>query len=745
MTRFFSKWTLMTFVLTMMSSPLWPPIPGWGAVLSTGIIVIVSSVIPRLRRCFGMAIAVSLILTHCQLMRVQKHAIFQSGMSMQIQATVKHVFAPSRAGFRGQVKVIAINQQTLSWWQQPTIKLLSPIRLYPGQQVHFSITVKPIYGQLNSVGFDYEKYAVSQGWVAQGRVISNSRYQILTKPSLLSDVYQKVSAVTEGDPAQGMILALLFGDRSLLTTEQWRGLRNSGLSHLVAISGLHIGIAFGFGFLCGQLVSRCYSSLLWTPWWLGLCVAGSYAWLAGFTIPTMRAMIMCLTMVMVLRLQLQVSTIWRLLFVLAVVFAVDPFASYSGSFWLSFGAVVVILYLIARPNFPTHWWQKMVWLQVGISLCLLPLSIWLFNGISYVSLLLNLIFIPWFSYVVVPLLLIALLALVSHVEYHTWIWQLGERSLSPILYVLDKVESGWLPISDTVMWLMIASFIMWRLRDVFTPHGVLFIIALAGAEWFYHPQKTAWQVDVFDVGHGLATMISQGNKALIFDTGASWRKGSMAQNVILPMLTKRGLQLDAIIVSHFDNDHSGGLVELQRHTPNVAVYSSQAIPGGQPCIRGRNWWWGALHIEVLWPPNLVRRAYNQHSCVIRVRDLYGHALLMTGDVDAVGEWLLVRHQPDLTAQVMVVPHHGSNTSSTQQLITKVHPKWALASVNKGSHWGLPSPVVVQRYRQSGAIWLDTGESGQISGLFSVNNVKIMTKRSDDNQRWYRQMLRNGVE
>ena len=745
MTRLFSNWTLMTFVLTVMSSPLWPPIPGWGAVWSTVIFVVVSSVIPRLRVCVGMAIAVLLILTHCQLMRVQKHVIFQSESPIWIEGRVNQVFASSQSGFRGPITITAINHVALSWWQRPTIKLFSPIRVYPGQQVQFSVTIKPIYGQLNEVGFDYEKYAISQGWVAQGRVTSQGRYQILTHYSLLSTLYQRVSLATHNSPAQGLILALLFGDRSLLSTEQWQALRNSGLSHLVAISGLHIGIAFGFGFLLAQLLSRFHPSLLWTPWWVGLSMASGYAWLAGFTLPTLRALLMCLTMVAILRLRLHVTTLWRLLFILSSVLVVDPFASYSSSFWLSFSAVIVILYLTKRPTFPVRWWWQMLWLQAGISLLMLPISIGLFHGVSYVSLLFNLIFIPWFSYIVMPLLFMALVWLVLSLPGYVWLLQLAEQTLSPVLTTLHSVPSGWLSVSDTMMWVVVGGLVVWRSRDWLRGPAIAALLTIFMLAWFHQPKLLQWRMDVLDVGHGLAILIQQGNRALVFDTGASWQGGSIAQSVILPILAKRGIALDSIVISHMDDDHAGGLSLLQREAPDARVYTSQSLPSSQACLRGMNWWWGSLSIEVLWPPKRVTRAYNQHSCVVRVRDMYGHSVLMTGDVEAVGEWLLVRNQSHLTSQVMVVPHHGSATSSTQQLIKRVSPKWALASINKGNRWRLPSPHIVKRYQQSGATWLDTGSAGQISVFFHPNDMRIMTKRLDDNHRWYRQMLRNGLE
>ncbi|MGO1298802.1 MAG: DNA internalization-related competence protein ComEC/Rec2, partial [Vibrio sp.] len=573
----------------------------------------------------------------------------------------------------------------------------------------------------------------------------HSRYQIITHASMLAKLYQQVSRATQNTPAQGLILALLFGDRSLISTEQWQALRNSGLSHLVAISGLHIGIVFGFGFLLGQLFSRFHTSLLWAPWWLGLSMASSYAWLAGFTLPTLRALLMCLTMVAILRLRLQVSTFWRLSFILTSVLIVDPFASYSNSFWLSFGAVIVILYLLKRPGFPVRWWWQVLWLQMGISLLMLPISIALFHGISYVSLFFNLVFIPWFSYLAMPLLFIALMWLVFNLPGQQLLWQLSESALSPVLGILNTAPAGWLAVSDAIMWLVIGGGILWRCRDFIALRGITAIALIVSLVCIYQPKRYQWRLDILDVGHGLAILIEQGSRALVFDTGASWQGGSIAKSVILPMLAKRGLQLETIMISHMDNDHAGGVSQLLDENPDAQVYASQSMNGGQPCIRGMNWWWGTLHFEALWPPKLVSRAYNQHSCVIRVRDMYGHAVLLTGDVEAIGEWLLVRNQPDLTSQVMVVPHHGSATSSTQQLIDRVAPKWALASVNKGNRWRLPSQEVVKRYQQSDARWLDTGSAGQISVFFEANDLKIKTKRLDDNQRWYRQMLRNGLE
>ncbi|MBF8999988.1 DNA internalization-related competence protein ComEC/Rec2 [Vibrio nitrifigilis] len=746
MTLLFNNWVLISFSLTAISSIYWPFIPGWEpllAAIGTGVICVV---ILGCRSVIGIALAVVLILTHSQLLSAQKHTLFQFGSNITINAHVDSFFKPVGDAFQGDITVTEINHQPIFYLFQPKIRLTSPIILTPNQSGIFHVSVKPMFGHLNDVGFDKETYAISEKIVAKASVYRDSAWSITTKTTLRNWWYQEVLHIAQGSDKQGLILALLFGERSRLTPDQWQQLRNSGLSHLVAISGLHIGIAFGLGFLIGSVFSRLSPLWLWAPWLLGAAVAIGYAWLAGFTLPTQRAVIMCITNVVLLMTSVRVGTLGRLNITLAVVLLVYPFAAYSSSLWLSFFAVSAVIYLASWTQHYAHTWQKLFLIQIGVTLFMVPITGYFFHGVSVTSVLFNLVFIPWFSYVIVPLGFLLLLALVCGGWGANYVWQCLDWAFAPLLHALQWSEGSWINFSRewtlTVLFVLIAFISTLLIRKRWAACMTVLVLSHL---WSSQP-RFDWRVEVLDVGHGLAVLIRQNDKVLVYDTGSGWDTGSMANSVIKPLVAYYGETLDAMIVSHTDNDHAGGRYDIEPIISHRHQWASQRLSGYRPCIRGETWWWESLSFEVLWPPKQVHRAYNQHSCVIMVRDIYHrHSILLTGDVNAVGEWLLARGQDNLNAEVMLVPHHGSGTSSTAQLIDKVSPMWAIASLAKGNLWHLPSSAVVKRYTQHGAHWLDTGDSGQISVIFHGNDTRIERKRSNDNQPWYRQMLRNGVE
>lgn len=220
------------------------------------------------------------------------------------------------------------------------------------------------------------------------------------------------------------------------------------------------------------------------------------------------------------------------------------------------------------------------------------------------------------------------------------------------------------------------------------------------------------------------------------------------------LLHAQGLSLDTIIISHFDSDHAGGVDESLAYYPNANLITSQqrvrATQPVLPCIRGEHWRWHGLTFEVLWPPQMVRRAYNPHSCVVRISSAeQKDSVLLTGDIEAIAEWMLVREPETLRSEVVIVPHHGSKTSSMSKFVSAVDADIAIASNAFRGRWNLPNESVRQRYLRQGAVWFDTGQAGQVSGRFSSDcggqNLHITTMRSVKGEPWYRQMLRKRVE
>ncbi|AWH89919.1 DNA internalization-related competence protein ComEC/Rec2 [Limnobaculum parvum] len=378
-------------------------------------------------------------------------------------------------------------------------------------------------------------------------------------------------------------------------------------------------------------------------------------------------------------------------------------------------------------------------LQLAMMVLLIPIQLFMFHGISWTSLPANLVAVPVVSFVTVPAILFGLL--------FCWLpslailfWWIADYSLLGVLFTLGELQQGWAAVASSTLlfsglgWVLI---ICWRLSlwrcGLFTPWVTLIAILVP----FGQKPDEKWRVDMLDVGHGLAVVIRQGDRAIIYDTGNSWNGGSMAEKEILPFLRWHRLSLLGIIISHQDLDHIGGLDVLQKAYPEAWL----RIPNrssGEGCQQGDRWQWGHLTFNVLWPPVLVTRAYNANSCVLRISD-GKYSVLLTGDLESIQELNLVKHYGNqLVSDILQTPHHGSKSSSTLSFIQTVNPQATLTSVSRYNPWNLPAKSVEQRYKNSRIKWISTAKSGQVSLLFYKDKYRILTLREDFMPRWYHQ-------
>ncbi|MDB1123571.1 DNA internalization-related competence protein ComEC/Rec2 [Vibrio algarum] len=319
--------------------------------------------------------------------------------------------------------------------------------------------------------------------------------------------------------------------------------------------------------------------------------------------------------------------------------------------------------------------------------------------------------------------------------------------LEPIYWAIQFSSDSWINI-DRINLLQVFALVVFmflrpllkREQQIIVGLSVLFIIQTVDI----HP-NSSWQVSILDVGHGLAVLIRKGNQHILYDTGVKWETGSMAEMVIAPVLRYRGVDdVGLLILSHSDSDHAGGREYIEQHFTPISKLSSQRISGYSPCVDKTMLNWNGLTLSAVWPPKLVKRAYNPHSCVIRVTDGVS-SILLTGDIEAIGELLLAKKGDEIRSDILLVPHHGSRSSSTDYFLNAVDPKVAIASVAKGNQWDLPSEIVVNKYMTRNIKWLDTGSDGQISIDFSRNGWQIMNIRNRQSLSWYRKILRKGVE
>lgn len=751
-----SYWQLSSFCLTLISLPYWPKVPSvlWcGVIIVYYIININKRAHRRLKYGLGISTGMLWAILYANLLLEQSGTLFQSGENITINIKVDSHFTENNFGFNGSVFVTAINGQLLPWYQQPRIKLYAPLMLEKGDEGEFYVTLKPIFGQLNEAGVDSERYYFSQGILAKAFVVRNTSFWVIKQNSWRQWFKQKVTQKIDTYPHASLLLALSFADRTGITSEQWQWLKASGLSHLIAISGLHISIAFGLGTSTMLLIARCIQRGYWLAMPVGMVVAIVYSGLAGFTLPTQRALVMLFIAATLYYLGVRMSHVQRLLWVLTVMVAWNPLAVLSNSFWLSFIAVVIVIYVMLGQG-KEGWVFNWIRSHMVLSIVMLPLIAVVFNGFSLVSPFYNMFFVPWFSFIVVPLLFIALLLTMCSPLLADYIWLLVDRTLVPLSYSLPFSSHSWVALSrfeiefvTIIVGLVIGSALLRRRWLLF---AVVLIYTISPRQSRYN-----WRLDLLDVGQGLAVLIEQKGEFLLYDTGPSWFGGSSADFVISPILEQRGaVKIDTLVLSHLDNDHAGGRQSIEQRWQPTRRLASSPLTGYLPCTQGTEWQWLQLNLRVIWPPKLITDSSNAFSCVLQITDrVFGHTVLLAGDIEKQAEWLIVKQfdhgSPSARSDILVVPHHGSKSSSSPDFIDAIAPSLALAGLAKGNRWGFPNETVVARYQQRGAEWLDSGESGQVTIQFKQDQRVVSFLRDKDSlihsPPWYRQMLRKQVE
>jgi competence protein ComEC len=631
-----------------------------------------------------------------------------------------------------------------------------PQNLRAGETWRMTVRLKAPHGNSNPHGFDYELWLWEQGLQATGYVRAGPRD---VPPQLLADGWRHpverarqwmrdaVYARVSDRQLAGVLAALLVGDQNAIERADWDVFRATGVAHLMSISGLHITM---FAWLAAQAVGWLWRrSARWSPAlclalpaasaaaWGGLLLAAAYALFSGWGVPAQRTVWM-LAAVVLLR---QSGKRWPWpqvwLLAMAVVVALDPWALLQAGFWLSFVAVGVLFATDSgagrayveraggQNDTQTSRWKDLLpaWLGAAansvlrsareqwiVTLALAPLSLLLFNQVSLVGLLANGLAIPWVTLLVTPLIMLGVL----------WspFWDLAAAAVAALMVFLQWLARWplasisvaaaplWCAVAGVAGGLLLAMRLPWHWRALGVP------LLLPVLLWQpLRPPAGEFELIAADVGQGNALIVRTAGHTLVYDSGPRFsRESDAGHRVLVPLLRALGERVDTLMLSHRDSDHIGGAPAVLAMQPQAALLSSiedghelQALRPATRCVAGQRWQWDGVDFEVLHPAAgdyATPTRSNAMSCVLRLTNGSRSALL-AGDIELAQEQRLVAAGALLRADLLLVPHHGSKTSSSAAFLDAVQPTLALAQAGYRNRFGHPAPPVLARYRERG--------------------------------------------
>ena len=634
-----------------------------------------------------------------------------------------------------------------------------------GEQWQFKLRLSPPLGFVNPSAFDYQLWLLRRGVDAVGYVRHWTQNRRLAPASGFTLGYWRHRASVwlgevAPEPYRGRFQALLIGDRSALAQEDWRAMQATGTNHLIAISGLHVGFVAMLGFALGSGLGR-LAGLAGATWpasraghCLALLLALCYSALAGFSLPTQRALLMVLAVQAGYLLRRRIHPLDSWLGALVLVLVFDPLAGFDIGFWLSFAAVgALLLAFVGRHSLASRRVLSLVksqWL-VFIGL-LMPLSL-LTGGASLLAPLANLLAIPLVTFLVVPWLLLS--------AVFAGFWPgLSEGLLMPATWGLWALDHwlGWLlsfdgPLLQLRPHWSLSALLMAGLACLLLlmPRGLisrtLVYTALLLALLMPGPKPPALRLAFLDVGQGLAVAVQTPNHSLVYDTGPAYSDRLEAGSAILaPYLFKRGLnRLDALVLSHGHDDHAGGLEGLVSLIPTDKLWygeePAQRPPGpdAESCHQNQSWTWDGVRFQLLFAGLPAEPNRNNHSCVLLIQHA-GQNLLLTGDIEREVEWRLVgQGQLPERLTLLQVPHHGSNSSSTPEWVQRLKPELAIISAGHRNRHQHPAPTVTQRYQKAGSRLLNTGQLGALEFEWdSQGNRTERFYRQYQKRYWYQE-------
>lgn len=670
--------------------------------------------------------------------------------------------------------------EPLAWVQ--TSASVPPVQA--GERWQWRVRLKAPHGHFNPGGFDYELWMWERGVGASGYVRSGLRDP---QPRLLGQtghhpvqwLRQRVRdalLMPTADPlqARAVLAALVTGDQAVIDAARWEVFRATGVAHLMSISGLHITM---LAWAMAALVRGLWRlGALWgshAPLWVpaptagalaGLLLAAAYAVFSGWGVPAQRTVCM-LAVVTVLQVSgLRWPWFWVLGLAALAVMLMDPWSVLQVGFWLSFVAVGALL-LSSRARTITvpdslplvrgailgramRALGDLLREQAVITAVLTPLGVLFFGQLSFVGLLANLLAIPWITLVVTPLAILGMLV--------PGLWMLAQALLEPLLLVLDAMASWpWARVytARPPLWLALPAVLggLWLVWPGAARLRWLGLALVWPALWWQAPRPAvgAFEVWMADVGQGTAVLVRTAGHTLLYDSGPRYSpEADAGHRVLMPLLQSLGDRLDAVVLSHSDTDHIGGALSVQALARPVRWWSS--IPADHPlwteldrlrpltlhtCQAGQAWLWDGVHFEFLHPagPAAGRSTPNSQSCVLRVQARHGAALL-PGDIEAAQEKALLS-QGLAPVDLLLVPHHGSRTSSLEPFLRQLQPRWSVVQAGYRNRFGHPALSVRERYKALDLPLVETARCGS-AYWHSERPQRLDCQREQQRRYWH---------
>jgi len=645
-------------------------------------------------------------------------------------------------------------------------------RMYGGQHWRFTVRLKQPHGMSNPGGFDFEAWLARNRMHATGYVV-DAPAPVLVQQSGLSltaareMLRRRLLNLISDSPVRGLVLALKLGDQGEIDDSQWQRFTDSGTNHLFVVSGLHIGMLAGLGYAVSLLLFR---MLIVPQRWpaqkcaavAALLIAGLYSLLAGWGLAAQRAMIMLAAFMLGYCFAIRVPMAWRFIVALALVLTLNPLAATGAGFWLSFCAVAVLVASgKAKPAqsdlSPTHnnaldLVQNYAAPQWRIFLGLaLPLLIW--NGqVSGLAPLVNLLAIPVVGFLIVPLCLSGMVLTWINVSAAGFVLRGATALLEFAYYCLERLVMfssdvaivSLPPPAPLVLICAVLAISLLLLPLRLFPSWVKGILLLPLLWPMRQHSAALLELHVVDVGQGLAVLVRHHNYTLLYDTGASYPSGlSMLEASVMPLLRQlRITTIDTLVISHGDNDHAGGVPDLLANYPVQQIFTGDYLDSikedsatQQLCEEVIDWHIANLHFRFLHPSD---GSYigNDRSCVLQIRG-QGFNVLLPGDISrAVERKLVPQYGETLQSDVMISPHHGSNTSSGYPWIKTVAPVITVHSAGYRNAFNHPAPVVQSRYANLGIEQLSTFDTGHILLRFYDGQVPDVVVHRDRYRRYW---------